>query len=288
MRRRSALWPLASCLVLALAACGSAGGRPNYGIDRIAFIGPDGRLYTARGDGSNVVSMTGDSLGDLTSGNRRVESWPTWSPDGRWIAFGRLNVSGGTLSGAAVAAVTSDGQGERLLPLGSGTVPIYLSWSPDSRWLTALVQQRDSLALRIADFSQDQPSLQPAVDSGAPLFTSWSPDSRTLLLHVNGDRRIDSRARLARLQVGAGAGPELLPMAPGAFSTPAWAPDAQAWAFAAGVDEAGRRLHPAGRPQRAAGARLRPSVQLGAARPHAGLQPPRRRAGRLLHRPVGQ
>jgi len=182
--------------------------------------------------------MTGDSLGELASGgSRRIESWPTWSPDGRWIAFGRLSVSGGNLNGAGIVLIGSDGQTERPMALPSGTAPIYLSWSPDSRYLTALVQQRDSLALQLADVSEDQPALRPAVESGAPLFSSWSPDSSTLLVHVNGDRRMDARARLSRLSVRAGSEAQPLPMAPSSFNTPAWSPDGRDWAFAAGIGD---------------------------------------------------
>src|SRR5262249_14526529 len=151
--------------------------------------------------------------------------WPTWSPDGKWIAFSRLLATRSGLSSAGVALVSADAGQERTIALPPQGIPIYITWSPDGHFVSVLVQLGESLQLQLADASLDSPSLQPAIEAGAPLFTSWSPDSGTLLVHVNGDRRSQPRARLSQVNVKAGSDPEILALQPGMFQTPAWSPD---------------------------------------------------------------
>jgi TolB protein len=234
------LWPAACCLaVAALASCGGAsGGGPDLGTNRVAFIGTDGVLYTARGDGSNVVSMSQQSLRDLSrsGGATRVEDWPTWSPDGRWLAFMRMQLNGEVMSNAGVFVISADGQREISLPSPDRSVPIYMTWSPDSRYLTMLLQQGPGLMLHLADMSADPPAVR-SIDGGAPLFTSWSPDSSRLIIHADGDRRAVARARLSQVNVRGTGEPEVLPLQPGSFATPAWSPDGSRWAFAAAISD---------------------------------------------------
>ena len=81
---------------------------------------PDGaRLAQSRGD-LRILNVEGRELRRLTS-TRAEESFAAWSPDGKWIAFGR----GGDLFAAAV-----NGSGERRLTRTPGIREGYPGWQP--------------------------------------------------------------------------------------------------------------------------------------------------------------
>lgn len=92
---------------------------------RIAFVRPDG-LDTSRGDIWTVLPA-GGSLLRLTSTGDNSE--PTWSPDGRWIAF-----SSSRSGSEDIWVMRQDGSGLRRVTTASSneTDP---TWSPDGRSL---------------------------------------------------------------------------------------------------------------------------------------------------------
>src|SRR5262245_25480245 len=87
---------------------------------KIAFASDrDGNLeiYTMDADGSNQVRLTN---------NAGLDTYPTWSPDGRMIAF----ISQTPAGDRAVFRMNEDGTNKVLItPIRSS--PALLSWSPD-------------------------------------------------------------------------------------------------------------------------------------------------------------
>jgi len=120
-------------------ALGGIGGIASYYAPRIS---PDGtRLLVMMGDPEAprhrdlfVLPLEGGVSSRMTFGPER-KAWSVWSPDGKYIAYGRTGPSGG----CTLVRKLSNGSGpeETLLTLGPGVLssPV-VDWSADGRYLS--------------------------------------------------------------------------------------------------------------------------------------------------------
>ena len=100
--------------------------------------------------------------------------WPTWSPDGRWLAFAMH----GSLWRMRVADGTSDGIAEEIAHAAE-----YLSspeWSPDGRYLAYTADAAGaSIDIRILDL-ESRRSTNVTAGEHVNVEPAWSPDGRRL------------------------------------------------------------------------------------------------------------
>lgn len=256
------LW-LFALLAVALALLAACGGptegvaatptaTPQASVDRIAFIGDDGNVYTIKGDGTQREQLTRLNSGPVASlavaglpqaRHSSYYAWPTWSPDGARIAASRVIAEG--LSADSVGLRVIDiATGEDTVvfennPLNVGFVaqgaPHYPYWRPDSVTLGFLASGASGLTLYTADADGEGGATE--VASGAPLYFVWSPSGDGALLHV--------RERLL-----AAEGPALLDttevLAGGAaFRAPGFSHDGQRMAYVGATTSGGLALHTA-------------------------------------------
>ncbi len=143
------------------------------------FISPTGKrvLFEARGDIFTVPAENGPVV-NLTASSGVAERYPSWSPDGKWLAYwsdrsGEYELMVRPADGsAAEQSLTTFGPGFRH----------SLYWSPDSKKV-AFVDQ--AMKLWIVDRETRQAT---QIDKAGALFHgslenfrfSWSPDSRWL------------------------------------------------------------------------------------------------------------
>ena len=207
----------------------SAGPAPTVPSDvaglagRLAVLDEDGHLVTMNPDGSDEIV-----LDEVEPGTSQVRQ-PTWSPDGRSVAWVHVEV---TEAGALSAAVaTSRGGGTRPSEARTAFVPFYLSWDPTSSRIAYLGSPSEGEIelgiLEVADQSAGTP-----LDTGQPFYLSWGPDGDQLLVHVGGDR-------LERLDLDGSQ--TTVADRPGTFSVPVWTADGRTMVYAA-VDADGQRL----------------------------------------------
>ncbi|MFQ5854757.1 MAG: TolB family protein [Anaerolineae bacterium] len=222
--------------------------RPGRGrtttVDRIAYVGAAGNIYTIDRQGGNRLALTDDA--QIPTGSEgRLYRFPTWSPDSRWIAFVGIQASEGRpQTNTLYSAPAAGGEFLRLFS-SQESAPFYLYWSPDARRLAFLASEDGGLSLRLASLDGQTQLL----DTGAPFYFTWSPDSETLITHVGGAL---PAGRIGRLTIGANQS-EILLERPALFLAPAWSPTDDAVLFAAELDEAGPALYLAdgrGEPQR--------------------------------------
>ena len=183
---------LLSALMVLVVVLGGHGGTygdgeplpPDLAVDRIAYAGPNGQIHTIAPDGSSD---------ELISPDDGFFSWPTWSPDGRRLAFSGVVIDGegepqtvlyarNTITGG-LRQLHSGEPGERAF-VAEGT-PHYPYWSPDGNRLAFIGNSRLGLRLYLDDIRDDaDPTV--TLDDG-PLWMGWSPDSMRLLVHRGFD-----------------------------------------------------------------------------------------------------
>ena len=150
--------------------------------DRIAYTSQDdrglGRIIVVGPDGSGARPVTDGTLGDELS--------PSWSPDGRTLAFA---VRKGN-SAEVWTAPASGGAPKRLTDTAKAAAEFPV-WSPDGRRIAYLVRTRSTSEIwsMNADGSERKALTNSA--RGRNIAASWSPDGRRILFasdRVDGNR----------------------------------------------------------------------------------------------------
>jgi polyisoprenoid-binding protein YceI len=195
------------------------GGRPPGGGGRLLFTAitsaDEEHLFTLGADGRGLRRVGRDDANELD---------PTWSPDGRRIAYARAEPYQFS-SPPSVHVIRADGSGrKRLTPRQLSIQP---DWSPDGRRLAVTVAGAMEVT-RIAIVGADGAAVREL--DGTPTADSeprWSPDGRRLAVSAYGGPGNDD---VALLDPATGRF-QRLTTSPSYEHSPAWSPDGRRIAY---------------------------------------------------------
>ncbi|MCK5054304.1 MAG: PD40 domain-containing protein [Anaerolineales bacterium] len=165
-----------------------------------------GGLRALSADGQAIAYVGYDTPGAIYRWGEGVEDFdpseygvnaqklfqPTWSPDGRLLAW---NIGGDLLGDgsyqSAVAVFDLQAKTGRFFhifePAGGGTFPSYLEWSPDGEWLAFVTFGEPPAAGRAPNLWVIRPDGSDETYVGEGLEPTWSYDSgRLAFLRTNG------------------------------------------------------------------------------------------------------
>jgi TolB protein len=131
--------------------------------DQLALVGSDPNLLTMNGDGSNVRT--------IFEGGGKVIAFPTWSPDGKYIAFGIGGFFERPVVPGQIALIRPDGSGLRMLTDGKASSG-FASWSPDGKRLIYRVMGEGQQGLRMLTLDDGKVA---TVTNEYDTFPMWSP-----------------------------------------------------------------------------------------------------------------
>jgi Tol biopolymer transport system component len=230
---RALRWALFPLLLFVVVACdtGAAGGQGGTGqflaaIERksglIAYVGPDGNIYTINQGGGRQRAITQDArlqAEDEQDAQQKLYLFPTWAKDSKTLAF--AGISGDFGDPELATIYTSDPDGSELTEIYSSDShrPLYLNWAPGDEQVTFLSSsQAPGLLLQsvLAGGGDNQ-----ILDAGVPFYWDWAPDGRRLLIHA-GDNAEDARVSILTLMDEVVE--EGVDIRPGMFQAPAWSP----------------------------------------------------------------
>jgi len=149
------------------------------GLGKIAFVSyRDGldSIYTMNSDGSQVVRLTN---------TQTLISNPSWSPDGRRIAF-TCNSGSDNNYNRDICLINSDGTNFINLTSSNPSNDEYSSWSPDGKYI-AFESERDGYAeIYVMNSDGSNPIRLTNLES-KNTYPSWSPDGKYIAFFSNRD-----------------------------------------------------------------------------------------------------
>ncbi|HVU99657.1 MAG TPA: PDZ domain-containing protein [Puia sp.] len=197
-----------------------------------ATLSPTGKriLVEARGDIFTVPIENGNAR-NLTHSSDVADRAPSWSPDGKWIAW--FSDKGG--EGYALYLTDQEGKGEpRKISIGESKLAWEPCWSPDSKYIAF---EDNKVRIKVIDAATGKIT---NVDAGGAniergnMGLVWSPDSKWLAYAKTGLNNF-RRVMVWSLATGKTA-PLSDPLADA--TQPAWDRDARHLYFLASTDAA--------------------------------------------------
>ena len=145
---------------------------------RAADVAPNGKLavFSARGALFTVPVEYGHTT-DLSQSVASNDKDPSWSPDGKWIAY---VCDSGADSQVMVRAADGQGTPRALTDKGEVTYTAPLLWSPDSHWLAYADSQQRLWVVNVPSGKREQVDTDRQMIIGAFQDAAFSPDSRWL------------------------------------------------------------------------------------------------------------
>lgn len=192
----------------------------------IAFVGPDGNVYTIDQGGGKLTMLTEDAH-PAQDGVQRFYQYPTWSQHENRLAFVRRDVSEDGQAESSIFATEADTKDPIQIFSSREQHPIYLYWSPDAEWVSFLtsIPATNSLAMQLTPASGGNTEV---VDTGSPFYWDWSPQGMEVTAHVGGSAQTNPEgAKLSRLQIDSGVREVGLGIAPTQFQAPAYSSDGE-------------------------------------------------------------
>lgn len=203
---------------------------------QIAYVGADGNLGLVDAATARTQRVTRDAGVSAENETGRAYLFPTFSADGRSLAFVRLErTPGGYTQTVQVAEARELPPLTGLYATTSDNIP-YLDWAPDNRSLAILSINSRSGSLQLVGADGNAPAV---VATGASIYWHWRSDASALIAHTDGAADTAANAQLSLVRRGT-ARAEPLAAAPGYFQAPQFSPDGQRTLYVAqfGNDEA--------------------------------------------------
>ncbi len=192
----------------------------------IAYIGTDGNIYVTDQSGRSPDAVTDDAvIPENQSSDFRFYQYPTWSADGKQVAFVSAEGAGGTQTIAEMFVYSVDKETAAKIFSSETEFPFYLYWSPDNENVTFLSTSASgqSLLLQSAPVSDGERAI---LDAGSPYYWSWAPDGNAMIVHT-GSGTSSTPEHLAFLQMDADVIEDALDSSPASFQAPAWSPNGE-------------------------------------------------------------
>ncbi len=198
-----------------------------------AEIGTDGNMYVADQSGRNPTQLTKDAVLPKNQGDpAQLYQYPTWSRDGKQLAFINISSSDGIQASSKVMIADIAKKSMKSIYTSDGELPVFLNWAPDGANVNFLSTDvsRQEMTLKSVPAKGGDPTV---FDAGAPYYWSWAPDGHVMIVHAGG-ATASSPERTAFLSIDSSKVTEQVldsaptAVAPGSaqtFKAPAWSPD---------------------------------------------------------------
>jgi TolB protein len=251
--RKMTVVPMAAAavalLLLALSEAFAASASPP-GI--IVYVGTDSNIYycsgncgepqciTCKGEGAHVMRQRETGIMraafDLAQAEHPEESrieygWPTFSPDGRQIAYSSISEKPDESTYAVWVYDIKSHQSTQVFESRSQRI-VYVDWLDDGRHLSFLLGEPQGLSLILAEVKEGAPVR--IVTTGMPLYFDWSPSANQVAVHtigLNSDRT--EQVSLISVTPSSQHVDKVLSSGRTPFKTPCWSPDHKHFAYIA-------------------------------------------------------
>jgi Tol biopolymer transport system component len=207
----------------------AANGALPTGAGQIVYVGADGNLGLVDPASGRAQRVTGDAAVMQERQTGRAYLFPTFSADGRTLAFVRLDqTQAGYTQTVQVAEARELPALTGLYATSTDNIP-YLDWAPDSRSVAILSLNSRTGSLRLVEAAGGASAV---VATGASVYWHWRSDASALIAHTDGAADTSANARLSLVQRST-ARTERLAALPGYFQAPHFSPDGQRMLYVA-------------------------------------------------------
>lgn len=203
----------------------------------IAYIGLDENIYTIDQGGTNQKTITSDAqIPSETGEERLVYRVPTWSWDGKKLAYVGIQSSNGSLDAGVVYTAGRDGDGQVEAFRSDEHLPFYMDWSPNNELLAFLSLNVSEGNLTLQSVPVTGGEVKEIGISSSSLYWDWSPAKQSVLVHLGGAAKEEPEAHMSLLDVGTETPEKRLDLLPSVFRAPAWSPNGEEVLLAAEID----------------------------------------------------